>query len=58
MPTKKNTTTNLHQQLADARLKFAQVYLDVKAGKNTNTNAHKPLKKQIAQLLTQINQVK
>lgn len=55
MATKKTTTTNPIQQLADLKQKYSEVRLDIRSGKNSNTNAHKQLKKEIAQLLTQIN---
>lgn len=53
MATKKeNTTTNKNNTLAELRAKLAQVRLNIAAGQEKNTNAAKPLKKQIAQLLT------
>ena len=39
--------------LEKLRLELAKTRLEIKAGKNKNTNAHKKIKKQIAQLLSQ-----
>lgn len=51
----KTKSTNLQTQLQEARAKLAQTRLEIRAGKISNTNAHKATKKLIAQLLTQIN---
>ena len=39
----------------DLKLKLSMLRMEIKAGKNSNTNAHRPLTKEIAQLLTKIN---
>jgi len=39
-------------QLEKLRFELIKTRLEIKAGKNKNTNAHKKLKKQIAQLLS------
>ncbi len=44
-----STITNLE----DSKIKLAGIKLHIRAGIEKNTNAHKKLKKQIAQLLTQ-----
>lgn len=44
----KNTTANLD----DLKIKLADIKLKIKAGQEKNTNAHKSLKKEIAQILT------
>lgn len=38
--------------LAELKKIFAKIRIDIKAGREKNTNAHKPIKKQIAQELT------
>ncbi len=43
---------DLQTQLAQLKTKLAHVRLTIKAGQEKNTNAHKKLKKEIAQLLT------
>lgn len=58
MATKKTTTKtekvlNHDQEVAKTRQELAAVRLDIKAGVEKNTNAHKALKKKLAQLLTQ-----
>lgn len=58
MATKKTTTKtdkvlNRDQEVAKTRQELAAVRLDIKAGVEKNTNAHKALKKKLAQLLTQ-----
>lgn len=58
--TKPAETTNdrvqLLKKIADTRAKLLQVRLDIRAGSERNTNAHKDLKRQLAQLLTSANQ--
>jgi len=54
----KTSKDNLQLQLSKLRLEYAQVRLDVAINKTKNTNAHKPIKKRIAQLLSLINQKK
>jgi ribosomal protein L29 len=49
MATKKTKTTS---SLSDLKQKYATLRVDIKAGREKNTNAHKSLKKKIAQLLT------
>lgn len=56
--TKETTTTKKvdpYIAVNDLKLKLSQIRLEIKAGKNTNTNAHRALTKEIAQLLTKIN---
>jgi ribosomal protein L29 len=48
----------LPSQLEKLKLELAKTRLEIKTGKNKNTNAHKKLKKQIAQLLSQKKQEK
>lgn len=55
MATKKTENTDQNKLIA-LRLKLSEVKLNIKAGIEKNTNAHKPLKKEVAQLLTKINQ--
>lgn len=38
--------------LDELKIKIADIKLNIRAGKEKNTNAHKKIKKQIAQLLT------
>ena len=38
--------------LDELKIKIAGIRLNIRAGKEKNTNAHKKMKKQIAQLLT------
>lgn len=38
--------------LAKLKLEISKIRLEIKAGKQKNTNAHKKIKKTIAQLLT------
>lgn len=52
MATKNNKTTNKQDKLHKLQAELKQIRLDIKAGKNKNTNAHKSIKKQVAQLLT------
>lgn len=47
------TTTDLNKKIEETKLKLVSTRLDIRSGKNKNTNAHKPFKKQLAQLLTQ-----
>lgn len=49
MIAKKLKTTT---KISDLRNQYATLRVDIKAGKEKNTNAHKKIKKQIAQLLT------
>lgn len=46
---KKNNSLNKIQEL---KLELSKIRLNIKAGKEKNTNSHKKLKLQIAQLLT------
>lgn len=39
-------------QITKLKFELTKVRLEIKSGKNKNTNAHKKIKKQIAQLLT------
>ncbi len=45
----KTESTN---KLAELKTKLAEIKLSIKAGQEKNTNAHKKLKQEIAQLLT------
>jgi len=60
---KKTSTTktqakkdNKNKSLLELKKELINVRLKIKAGQEKNTNAHKTLKKQIAQLLTRQNQ--
>lgn len=46
------TKTEKTMTLDEQKIKFADIKLNIKAGIEKNTNAHKKLKKEIAQLLT------
>ena len=48
--TKIENTTK--ESLDELKIKLADIKLKIKAGQEKNTNAHKKIKKQIAQLLT------
>lgn len=48
----KKITTNSQNNLAELKTKFSEIKLTIKAGQEKNTNAHKKIKKEIAQLLT------
>lgn len=41
--------------LAELKTKLVEIKLSIKAGQEKNTNAHKKMKKEIAQLLTKSN---
>jgi len=45
-------TKNNDSELIKLKNELAKIKLEIKAGKNKNTNAHKKTKKQIARLLT------
>lgn len=47
----KSSSTNL----SDLRIKLLEIRLAIKAHQEKNTNAHKSLRKQIAQILTKSN---
>ncbi|MBU1199992.1 hypothetical protein KJ953_00480 [Patescibacteria group bacterium] len=49
---KKKNTKNVPSSLAELRKKYTMTRINIKAGREKNTNAHKKIKKQIAQLLT------
>jgi len=49
---KKKTTKKAPSSLAELRKKYTMTRINIKAGREKNTNAHKKIKKQIAQLLT------
>ena len=59
MATKKTTTIkvpkqeNRSQEIMRVKQELSAIRLDIKAGVQKNTNAHKQLKKKLAQLLTQ-----
>jgi len=50
--TVKTAKVEKSQDLASLKTKLVEIKLTIKAGKEKNTNAHKKLKKEIAQLLT------
>jgi len=54
MPKTKNQTPAI--TLDESKIKLASIKLNIRAGIEKNTNAHKKLKKQIAQLLTKNQQ--
>lgn len=45
-------TTTPTQSLEELKTKFAEIKLAIRANQEKNTNAHKKIKKQIAQFLT------
>ncbi len=49
---------DLVKKINETRLKLWQTRLEIKAGKNKNLNAHRPLNKLLAQLLTKLHQSK
>jgi|APSaa5957512535_1039671.scaffolds.fasta_scaffold275642_1 hypothetical protein len=56
MATKKGKTSKkTPNSLAELRKKYTVTKINIKAGKEKNTNAHKSIKKQIAQELTKRN---
>jgi ribosomal protein L29 len=56
MATKKTKTTTKKSSnpLVELRKKYAVTRVDIRAGREKNTNAHKSIKKQIAQELTKL----
>lgn len=54
--TTKTTSADLHSRVVELHAKIAAVRLEIKAGKTKNTNAHKSLRKELAQTLTKLNQ--
>ncbi len=48
----KTKSTNTIANLDELKIKFADIRLQIKSGQQKNTNAHKALKKEIAQILT------
>lgn len=48
----KTKTETPAANLDELKIKIAGIRLNIRAGKEKNTNAHKKMKKQIAQLLT------
>ena len=48
----KTKTTNTLKNLDELKIKIADIKLNIRAGQEKNTNAHKKLKKEIAQILT------
>lgn len=48
----KNKIEKTPQTLDELKIKLADIRLQIKAGQEKNTNAHKKIKVQIAQLLT------
>lgn len=57
---KKTETTNSGRavqlkKISEVRAKLLETRLNIKAGVEKNTNAHKPLKRELAQLLTRLN---
>lgn len=58
--TKSNTSANiteLNKELTKINQELQATRLDIKAGVQSNTNAHKPLKRKKAQLVYQIHQL-
>jgi len=53
----KSPSTNM-DKVQKLKLELSQIRLNIKTGKEKNTNAHKKLKLQIAQLLTNNNNEK
>jgi len=51
MSKSKKLTTNM-DKIQKLKLEMSKIKLNIKAGKEKNTNAHKKLKIEIAQLLT------
>lgn len=49
---KTKTETTTQETLDELKIKLADIKLKIKAGQEKNTNAHKKIKVQIAQLLT------
>ncbi len=47
----------LAKKVSELRGQLLTKRLDIKAGMEKNTNAHKPLKRELAQLLTKLNQL-
>lgn len=58
MPKKTTNTTNTKDSLTELKVKLSEIKLTIKAGQEKNTNAHKKIKKEIAQLLTKNNNSK
>ena len=50
--TKKTNSSHKPDSLSDLRTKIMEIRLSIKAHQEKNTNAHKAVRKQIAQLLT------
>lgn len=48
----KTKTEKTISNLDELKIKLADIKLKIKAGQEKNTNAHKALKKEIAQILT------
>lgn len=48
----KTKSENTLKNLDELKIKIADIKLQIRAGQNKNTNAHKKLKKEIAQILT------
>lgn len=48
----KTKTANTINNLDELKIKIADIKLRIRAGQEKNTNAHKKLKKEIAQILT------
>ena len=53
--TKTTKIENKLDSLAALKTKMVEVKLTIKAGQEKNTNAHKKIKKEIAQFLTKAN---
>jgi ribosomal protein L29 len=53
--TVKTAKVDKTQDLSEMKVKLVGIRLTIKAGQEKNTNAHKALKKEIAQLLTKSN---
>jgi len=53
---KKTKTSKGNKTLLELKKEFINIRLKIRAGQEKNTNAHKPIKKQISQLLTKQTQ--
>lgn len=54
--TKKKRVSKGNKTLLELKKELINIRLKIRAGQEKNTNAHKPIKKQISQLLTKQTQ--
>lgn len=54
--TKKKRASKGNKTLLELKKELINIRLKIRAGQEKNTNAHKPIKKQISQLLTKQTQ--